>query len=116
MACFAANLTSILTIKNLESEIISGNVGYQSGSFVLELLKDLGYDDRKIVSLSTAKEYADALRSGRVSAIYDELPYIKVFLAEYCSEFRVTGPTYPTGGFGFVCLFLSLQFMKLVIT
>ncbi|KAI3965657.1 hypothetical protein MKX01_010614 [Papaver californicum] len=102
MGCFIANLTSMLTAKNLQLARITGSVGYQSGSFVPGLLKDLGYPASKLVELSTVEEYADALRNGKVSAIYDEIPYIKVFLAQYCSEFTATGPTYPAGGFGFV--------------
>ncbi|OVA03673.1 Ionotropic glutamate receptor [Macleaya cordata] len=108
VTCFGANLTSMLTIKNLQvtnidSLRMSGKfVGYQSGSFVLGLLKDLRFDERNLKQLSTVEEYAEALRNGSVSAILDELPYIRVFLAKYCREFTVTGPTYPTGGFGFV--------------
>ncbi|KAI3888565.1 hypothetical protein MKW92_027341, partial [Papaver armeniacum] len=102
MGCFIANLTSMLTANNLQIGTITGSVGYQNGSFVRGLLKDLGYQPSKLVELSTIEEYADALRDGRVSAIYDEIPYIKVFLEHYCDEFTVTGPTYPAGGFGFV--------------
>ncbi|XP_026383658.1 glutamate receptor 2.7-like isoform X1 [Papaver somniferum] len=100
MGCFIANLTASLTMKNLQVGTVTGSVGYQSGSFVPGLLKDLGYS--KLVELSTIEEYASALKDGRVSAIYDEIPYIKVFLERYCDEFTVTGPTYPAGGFGFV--------------
>ncbi|XP_026397111.1 glutamate receptor 2.7-like [Papaver somniferum] len=102
MGCFIANLTSMLTANNLQIGTITGSVGYQNGSFVPGLLKDLGYQPSKLVELSTIEEYADALRNRRVSAIYDEIPYIKVFLEHYCDEFTVTGPTYPAGGFGFV--------------
>ncbi|RZC43604.1 hypothetical protein C5167_036553 [Papaver somniferum] len=102
MGCFIANLTSMLTAKNLQTRTVTGSVGYQSGSFVLELLIDLGYHPSKLVQLSTIGEYANALRNGSVSAIYDEIPFIKVFLAHYCNEFTVAGPTYPVGGLGFV--------------
>ncbi|XP_026390852.1 glutamate receptor 2.7-like isoform X1 [Papaver somniferum] len=102
MGCFIANLTSMLTAKNLQTSTVTGSVGYQSGSFVSELLVDLGYHPSKLVQLSTIGEYANALKNGSVSAIYDEIPFIKVFLAHYCNEFTVAGPTYPAGGFGFV--------------
>ncbi|MCL7042452.1 hypothetical protein MKW94_013010, partial [Papaver nudicaule] len=103
MGCFIANLTSMLTVsKQRQIGTLTGFVGYQSGSFVPGLLNDLGYPPSKHIQLSTMEEYANALRNGRVSAIYDEIPYIKVFLAQYCSEFTVAGPTYPAGGFGFV--------------
>ncbi|KAI3839718.1 hypothetical protein MKW98_010023, partial [Papaver atlanticum] len=102
MGCFIANLTSMLTVKNLQIDRVTGFVGYQNGSFVHDLLiKDLGYHPSKLIKLSTTQEYADALRNKSVSAIYDEIPYTKVFLAQYCSEFTIAGPIYPAGGFGF---------------
>ncbi|XP_026383597.1 glutamate receptor 2.7-like isoform X2 [Papaver somniferum] len=103
MGCFIANLTSMLTVKNLQIDRVTGFVGYQNGSFVHDLLiNDLGYHPSKLVKLSTIDEYASALRNRSLSAIYDEIPYIKVFLARHCSEFTVAGPTYQAGGFGFV--------------
>ncbi|KAI3965654.1 hypothetical protein MKX01_010611 [Papaver californicum] len=102
MGCFIANLTSMLTIKNLQIGTVTGSVGYQNGSFVWGLLRDLGYPPSKLIPLTTADEYASALKNRSVSAIYDEIPYIKVFLKQYCNEFTVAGPTYPAGGFGFV--------------
>ncbi|KAI3834388.1 hypothetical protein MKX03_018828 [Papaver bracteatum] len=103
MGCFIANLTSMLTVKNLQIDRVTGFVGYSNGSFVRDLLiKDLGYHPSKLVKLSTIDEYASALRNRSLSVIYEEIPYIKVFLAHHCSEFTVAGPTYQSGGFGFV--------------
>nr|POF07338.1 glutamate receptor 2.2 [Quercus suber] len=33
--------------------------------------------------------------------IFDEIPYIKFYLAKYCSRYTMVGPIYKTGGFGF---------------
>ncbi|KAL6012320.1 hypothetical protein ACLOJK_002805 [Asimina triloba] len=44
---------------------------------------------------------------GGVSAVMDEIPYIRVFLKHHCRKYTMTGRTYRTGGFGFVCLHLS---------
>ncbi|XP_050936904.1 glutamate receptor 2.7-like isoform X2 [Cucumis melo] len=41
------------------------------------------------------------ISNGGVAAIFDEIPYIKVFLRRNPSGFRMVGPTYPTGGLGF---------------
>jgi ionotropic glutamate receptor len=55
---------------------------------------------------NTPEEYNEALsrgsHNGGVEAIFDEIPFIKLFLAKYCSKYTMVGPTYKTGGFGFV--------------
>ncbi|XP_058113826.1 glutamate receptor 2.9-like isoform X2 [Magnolia sinica] len=111
---FTANLTSILTVQKLqpsitdiESLIKNGEcVGYQNGSFVLEFLKEQGFQDSKLKAYATKEDYADALSKGGckdgVSAIVDEILYLKVALKNYCGKYTVAGRTYPTGGFGFV--------------
>ncbi|KAL0323996.1 UNVERIFIED_CONTAM: Glutamate receptor 2.7 [Sesamum calycinum] len=40
--------------------------------------------------------------NGGIAAAFDETPYIKMFLAKYCSEYTMVGPMYKTAGFGFV--------------
>lgn len=113
-ASFTANLASLLTVQKLEpafndiQEIrASGHrVGYQEGSFVVEHLKSLQFDDSKIQSYQTPEQYAEALskgsHNGGVAAIVDEIPYIRVFLRKYCSDYMMAGPIYKTNGFGFV--------------
>ena len=49
---------------------------------------------------------------GGVAAIFDEIPYIKLFLAKFCSMYTMVGPTYKTDGFGFVSISLSQQNKK----
>jgi ionotropic glutamate receptor len=106
---YTANLTAILTLKQLQPTIqdveslkSSGAfVGYQDGSFVDDYLVDqLGMDRTKLKSYSSSQEYADALSNKSVAAIFDELPYICVFLSEK-NGFTIVGPTYRTGGLGF---------------
>ncbi|KAL0383207.1 UNVERIFIED_CONTAM: Glutamate receptor 2.8 [Sesamum calycinum] len=36
-----------------------------------------------------------------IDAIFDEIPYMKLFLKKYDSQYKMVGPTYRTGGFGF---------------
>ncbi|KAJ3695387.1 hypothetical protein LUZ60_000764 [Juncus effusus] len=111
---YTASLTSMLTVQQLTPTVTDVNqlikqgdhVGYQDGSFVNGLLIKLGFDEKKLKNYSTPDEYADALSKGSanggVAAIFDEIPYLKVFLSQYCDKYIMTGPTYKTDGFGFV--------------
>ncbi|KAJ0488442.1 putative ionotropic glutamate receptor [Helianthus annuus] len=111
---YAASLTSMLTVQQLRptytgiSEIKrkGESVGYQEGSFVRDMLKDMGFNDTQLKSYSSFEEYHDALelgsQNGGVSAIMEELPYIRVFVAKYCNMYTMTGPIHKTAGFGFV--------------
>ncbi|KAF8392903.1 hypothetical protein HHK36_021143 [Tetracentron sinense] len=47
-------------------------------------------------------DYANALSSGNVSAIVDEIPYIRLFLAKFYDTYTMINPKYITNGFGFV--------------
>ncbi|XP_058113831.1 glutamate receptor 2.8-like isoform X2 [Magnolia sinica] len=111
---YAANVSLMLSIKspqltvtNLESLIENGDcVGYQKGSFVFELLKQWGFQESKLKAYATEAEYAEALLRGSgnngVSAIVDEIPYIRVFLTHYGHRYAMGGLTHVTGGFSFV--------------
>ncbi|KAL5973939.1 hypothetical protein ACLOJK_030598 [Asimina triloba] len=94
------------TITDVDDLIRNGDfVGYQQGSFVGGLLKRLKFDDSKLKAYSTPEQYADALskgsRNGGVAAIFDEIPYIQLFLGKYCGQYMMVGPTSRTDGFGF---------------
>jgi len=117
---YTASLTSMLTVqqlnptvKNVESLRASGvAVGYQNGSFVAEYLnKEFGIAKENLKIYTTAAEAGDALSkgpdNGGVAAIFDEIPYIRVFLASQCG-YTMLGPIYKTGGLGFVSSFKSL--------
>ncbi|XP_068652645.1 glutamate receptor 2.8-like [Aristolochia californica] len=109
---YTAGLTSMLTVQQLMPTVTDVNelikngdyVGYQQGSFVLGLLKKLKFDESKLRVYNSPDEYAEALskgsRNGGVAAIFDEIPYIKVFLAQSCNHYTMVGPTYKTDGFG----------------
>lgn len=110
---YTASLTSMLTVQQLQPTYTDiyqimrkgESVGYQDGSFVADMLKDMGFHGSQLKNYSTFEEYDNALQNGSknggVSAIMDELPYIRVFLANYCNKYTMTGPTYKTAGFGF---------------
>jgi len=122
---YTASLTSILTVQRLKPTFVDIKeikkngyfVGYQKNSFVKELLQEqLDIHESKLKPYETPEEYHEALSNGThnggVAAIFDEIPYIKLFLAKFCSRYTVAGPTYKTDGFGFVSLSLSLSLQK----
>nr|POF12585.1 glutamate receptor 2.8 [Quercus suber] len=111
---YTANLTSMLTVQRLQptfvdvKEIIKKgyNVGYLKDSFVKELLIDqLSFNESNLKAYEIPGEYHEALSKGTyndgVAAIFDEIPYIKLFLAKYCFRYSMVGPIYKTDGFGF---------------
>lgn len=116
---YTANLTTILTLQRLEpavSDIESlrnGNavVGNCRGSFVASYLEHvLDIHPRNIKNYNSPADYAQALRSQEIAAAFLEVPFAKLFLAKYCKEFTIAGPTFKVGGFGYVCLQVSFSF------
>ncbi|KAI3803291.1 hypothetical protein L1987_31441 [Smallanthus sonchifolius] len=110
---YTASLTSMLTVEQFrpthtDIDQIRRNgesVGYQENSFVVNILKSIGFHDTKLKGYSTFEEYDGALQAGSqnggVSAIMDELPYLRLFLATYCNKYTMTNFTNKTAGFGF---------------
>ncbi|KAK1414199.1 hypothetical protein QVD17_29940 [Tagetes erecta] len=110
---YTASLTSMLTVQQLrprytdlnEIKLKGESIGYQEGSFVRDVLIEMGFNDSQLKNYSTYDQYDNALKlgsqNGGVSAIMDELPYIRVFLAKYCVNYTVTPLTNKTAGFGF---------------
>uniref|UniRef100_A0A7N0TD81 Glutamate receptor n=1 Tax=Kalanchoe fedtschenkoi TaxID=63787 RepID=A0A7N0TD81_KALFE len=111
---YTASLTSMLTVQKLQPTITDVNelikrgdmVGYQSGSFVSGLLKNLGFAESKLVQYNSMAALEEVFRKGSgnggVSAVFDEIPYMRLFLGKHCTEYAMVGPTYKTDGFGFV--------------
>ena len=112
MQSYTANLSSILTVGQLRPSTDTPScAGYQEGSFVKEILTNwLKLSPANCYSYSSMEAYDRALslgcKHGGVDAIYDEIPYIKLFLHKYGSKYKMAGATYSTGGFGFVSILL----------
>ncbi|KAF8021689.1 hypothetical protein BT93_G1977 [Corymbia citriodora subsp. variegata] len=110
---YTASLTSLLTVQQLQPTVTDINtlirneeyIGYQEGSFVLDFLKSLGADESKLKVMTTLENFDENLskgsNNGGVSAIVDELPFLRLVLVKYCSKYKLVGPTYKTAGFGF---------------
>ncbi|OIT29132.1 PREDICTED: glutamate receptor 2.7-like [Nicotiana attenuata] len=111
---YTASLTSMLTVEKLQPTVrdikeLQKNkeyVGYLQGSFVPGLLKKMNFDEDRLKEYSSPEECVDLLSkgsaSGGVAAVFDEIPYVKLVLANHCSKFTTVGPTYKADGFGFV--------------
>ncbi|KAI9117325.1 hypothetical protein K1719_011491 [Acacia pycnantha] len=85
-----------------ERESLAKNCSSTSAPISLPYLK---VDRSRLKDYVGIKQYKEALdkgsRNGGVDAIFDEVPYIKVFLKECGSNYAMVGPRHRTGGFGF---------------
>ncbi|CAM0913187.1 unnamed protein product [Alopecurus aequalis] len=107
---YTANLTSVLTLQQLQPEMNDltdrDYVGFQDGSFIEGLVREMGFDEARFRRYSSMDQYAEALDKGSdhggVTAIFDEVPYLRLFLSRYCNGYYMVGPIYKSGGFGFV--------------
>lgn len=108
---YTASLASMLTAQRLEPSIknvetlveMNATVGHCQGTFLGSFInKVLRIEEGKIRKYNTTHEYAEALNSGEIAGIFLEVPYAKVFLAQYCKSFIKTEKTFKMGGLGFV--------------
>ncbi|KAL6292721.1 hypothetical protein ACE6H2_000863 [Prunus campanulata] len=111
---YTASLASMLTVQRLQPvftdirEIKRNgyNIGCQNNSFIkCFLMQNLRFEESKLKPYVTIEQYNHALskgtNNGGVAAIFDEIPYLKLFIAKNCSKYTMVGPTYKTDGFGF---------------
>ncbi|CAL9229927.1 unnamed protein product [Arabidopsis halleri] len=110
---YTATLTSMLTVQELRPTVRhmddlmkSGvNIGYQTGSFTFERLKQMGYKESRLKTYDTPQEMHELFlkksSNGGIDAAFDEVPYVKLFMAKYCSKYSIIEPTFKADGFGF---------------
>ncbi|KAM0864336.1 hypothetical protein ACQ4PT_043950 [Festuca glaucescens] len=111
---YTASLTSMLTVQKLQPTVTDVRelqrhghyIGYQEGSFIKSSLIKMGFEESKMKTYGSEDEYANALSrgsaNGGVAAVFDEIPYLKLFLSQYCDGYMMVGPIYKTAGLGFV--------------
>ncbi|XP_044431843.1 glutamate receptor 2.7 [Triticum aestivum] len=107
---YTANLTSVLTIQQLNPTMNewtdSDYVGVQADPFIEGMVREMGFDEARFRRYTSMDQYADALDKGSdnggVTAIFAEVPYLRLFLSRYCQGYSMVGPIYKSGGFGFV--------------
>ncbi|MED6218042.1 hypothetical protein PIB30_023283 [Stylosanthes scabra] len=107
------NLTTQLTVQQLRPTVTNvyqllqngDSVGYHFGSYAYDFLRQLGFDDSKLKVYHNAQEcdtlFTIGSQNGGISAAFDEITYIKIIMASYCSKYTIMGPTYRSEGFAF---------------
>ncbi|KAK0590916.1 hypothetical protein LWI29_033199 [Acer saccharum] len=100
---YTATLTSMLTVQQIQL----GSNDYVGFHSITRATNNINFEDSRLNEYNSPEEYADALskgsKKGGVSAIIDEIPYIKIFLARYPAQYTTVIPKNPpsTNGFGF---------------
>ncbi|KAJ4709400.1 Glutamate receptor [Melia azedarach] len=92
-------------------------VGFQNGSYIeIFLVQQLNFSRDRIRPFTNYREYNEALfngsKRGGASAIFEEIPYIRVFLKKYGSVYTTAGPIYRTDGFGFKPVALARLYLS----
>ncbi|KAF8042610.1 hypothetical protein BT93_A1060 [Corymbia citriodora subsp. variegata] len=104
---YTANLSSMLTIHQLQSLPKGESIGLPLNSPADQrYLIFQPFKKNSFYPLRKVEDYANALRDGSrnggVSAIIDEIPYVKLFLSKYSAQYTMVEPScYSTNGFGF---------------
>ncbi|KAH7544165.1 hypothetical protein JRO89_XS15G0120300 [Xanthoceras sorbifolium] len=102
---YTATLTSMITVQHIKLNSKENYIGYHEDSFTKGVISNLNFKNSYLQPFSSPKEYADALsrgsKKGGVSAIIDEIPYIKIFLAKYSADYSMVGSMSTTNGFAF---------------
>ncbi|KAL5559609.1 hypothetical protein UlMin_035820 [Ulmus minor] len=107
---YTASLTSLLTVQHLRPTITDPKellengaiIGFPKGSFVLQMMKEtIDFKSYQIKEFQNLQNLEELFLSGEINAAYDEIPYLKYFIAKHCSKYAMVGPIYKTNGFGF---------------
>ncbi|KAJ9555717.1 hypothetical protein OSB04_010331 [Centaurea solstitialis] len=106
---YTATLSALLTVEQFELASKGGTVGFHGGSFFGGVtISNLNFTDSKQKSYYNYDDYAKALskggKNGGADAIVDEVPYIKMFLGKYWSDYAMVSSQPITSGFGFVSI------------
>ncbi|KAL0370949.1 UNVERIFIED_CONTAM: Glutamate receptor 1.4 [Sesamum angustifolium] len=103
---YIANLSSLLTVAQIKSAK-EGYIGYTTHSLVRGFVvkNNLNFNDSRLKPFQSQREYDEALRKGSkkggVDAIIEEIPYIKILIENYPTQYTMIEFSWSTGGFGF---------------
>ncbi|KAM3024960.1 hypothetical protein ACUV84_038573 [Puccinellia chinampoensis] len=112
-ASYTASFASMLTVQQLSPTVTDVHelqkkgeyVGFHRGSYIEGLLVDIGFERSKIKPYDTPDDFYGALskgsKNGGIAALVHEVPYIKLFLANYSKGYTMVGPIYKSAGFAF---------------
>lgn len=113
---YTASLASLLTTRQLDPTITSmrsliekgEKVGYTRTSFIFGKLTEAGFARSSLIPFDTADDCDELMRkgpeNGGVFAAFMELPYMRLFLGQYCKAYQVVEEPFSVDGFGFVSL------------
>ncbi|KAF2567355.1 hypothetical protein F2Q68_00027425 [Brassica cretica] len=111
---YTASLASLLTTQQLNPTITSMSsllergerVGYQRTSFIFGKLIETGFSPSNLVPFDTSEECDELLRNGTkkggISGAFLEIPYLRLFLGQYCNTYKMVEEPFNVDGFGFV--------------
>uniref|UniRef100_A0A2N9EYT1 Ionotropic glutamate receptor C-terminal domain-containing protein n=1 Tax=Fagus sylvatica TaxID=28930 RepID=A0A2N9EYT1_FAGSY len=95
---YTASLASLLTVQQLQPTLTDVNqliksreyVGYEEGSYVLGILKEMKFDETKLKAFKSPEECDELLSrgsaNGGIAAAIDDIPCMKLLLGKYCSK------------------------------
>uniref|UniRef100_A0ACD5XS16 Uncharacterized protein n=1 Tax=Avena sativa TaxID=4498 RepID=A0ACD5XS16_AVESA len=110
---YTASFASMLTVEKLSPTVTDYHelqkrgeyVGFHRGSYIEGLLVEIGFERSKIRPYDTPDDFYGALskgsKNGGIAALVHEVPYIKLFLANYSKGYTMVGPIYKGAGFAF---------------
>ena len=90
-------------------------VGYQRTSFIFGKRIETGFSPSNLVPFDTSEECDELLRNGTkkggISGAFLEIPYLRLFLGQYCNTYKMVEEPFNVDGFGFVSFqdFTSLK-------
>ncbi|KAF8029456.1 hypothetical protein BT93_E1998 [Corymbia citriodora subsp. variegata] len=108
---YTASLTSMLTVGKLKPILPTierlrtskARVGLPPNAIIDDYMTNtLNFSKEVIVPIKNTSSYGDEFRSGKISALFLEYPYMKAFFTQYCDGYLTIGDGYNLGGFGFV--------------
>ncbi|KAI9177393.1 hypothetical protein LWI28_014657 [Acer negundo] len=107
---YTATLTSMITVQHIQLNSKENYIGYRSDNSPITntkgVISNLNFKNTNLKSFTSTDDYANALsrgiENGGVSAIIDEIPYIKVFLSKYSADYSMVKTIPNTNGFAFV--------------
>ncbi|CAA0371084.1 unnamed protein product [Arabidopsis thaliana] len=111
---YTASLASLLTSRQLDPTVTSmrsllekgENVGYPRTSFIFGKLKESGFTSSSLIPFDSAEDCDKLLRKGPkkggISAAFMEVPYLRLFLGQYCKDYQMVEEPFSVDGFGFV--------------
>ncbi|KAI5447870.1 hypothetical protein KIW84_015352 [Lathyrus oleraceus] len=108
---YTANLSSLLTVQKLRSDrdiewLKQNNLSVgcdNTSTFVKDyLIQVYKFSTHQVVEVGDEQDTLDKFKNKKISALFAESPYEKVFLNKYCKEYTSTTAAYKFGGLGFV--------------